>query len=215
MPGLIPNNKNNVVMPGLISNDKDSKNQPALGTDVNDNLIANIFCLEPLPTRILASCITTAPEIFSFMSLDGNVCFFVMYHNKTNTIFATPIPGLDLKNTLDAYTKNFEHLMSKGYTPKISVMDNQATKAIKSYLTPQQCHLQLIEPGNHQVNTAECTIQTFKNHFIGDLGTMVVDFLIQLWDTLAPQVQDSIILLQRSRINPDTSVYKTLKGPYD
>jgi hypothetical protein len=68
------------------------------------------------------------------MSLDGNDSFFIMYHYKTNAIFATPIPGLDLKNILDIYTKNFEYLVSKGYTPKINVMDNQATKAINLIL---------------------------------------------------------------------------------
>jgi hypothetical protein len=118
-----------------------------------------------------------------------------MFHYKTNAIFATPIPGLDSKNILDAYTKNFEYLVSKGYSPKINMMDNQATKAINSYLTPQQCRLQLVKPGNHQVNAAECAIQTFKNHFIGALGTTDIDFPIQLWDKLVPQVQDSINLL--------------------
>jgi hypothetical protein len=79
--------------------------------------------------------------------------------------------------------------------PKINIMDNQATKAIKLYLTPWQCCLQLVEPGNHRVNATERAIQTFKNRFIGALGTTDVDFPIQLWDKLAPQVQDSINLL--------------------
>ncbi len=118
-----------------------------------------------------------------------------MYHYKTNAIFAMSIPGLDLHSILDAYKKNFEFLVSKGYTPKINVMDNQATKAIKSYLTPKQCCLQLIKPGNHRINAAEQAIQTLKNRFIGALGTTNVDFSIQLWDKLAPQVQDSINLL--------------------
>jgi hypothetical protein len=86
---------------------------------------------------------------FTFMSLYSNVCFFIMYHCKTNTIFATLIPGLDSKNILHAYIKIFEYLASKGYTPRINIMDNQAKKAIKSYLTPQQCSLQLIKPGKH------------------------------------------------------------------
>jgi hypothetical protein len=149
---------------------------------------------------------------FPFMSLDGNVCFFVMYHYKTSTIFATSIPGLDSKNILDAYMKNFEYLVSKGYTPRINIMDNQAMKAFKSYLTPQQCHLQLVKPGNHWVNAAESAIQTFKNCFIGALGTTDVDLPIQLWDKLAPQVLDFINLLRRSRINPNISAYETLKG---
>ncbi len=75
-------------------------------------------------------------------------------------------------------------------------MDNQATKVIKAYLTPQQASLQLVEPHNHHVNATEHAIQTFKNQFIGALGTTDTNFSIQLWDKLAPQVQDSINLLQ-------------------
>ena len=82
---------------------------------------------------------------------------------KTNAILATPIPGLDSKIILAAYSKNFEYLVSKGYTPKLNIMVNQAMKAIKAYLTPQQCELQLVEPNNHRVNAAERAIQTFKN----------------------------------------------------
>jgi hypothetical protein len=92
------------------------------------------------------------------MSLDGNVCFLVMYHYETNAIFAIPILGLDSKSILDAYKKIFEYLMSKGYKLKVNVMDNQATKAIKEYLVTQQCELQLVEPHDHRVNAAECAI---------------------------------------------------------
>jgi hypothetical protein len=94
-------------------------------------------------------------------------------------------------------------------------MDNQATKVMIAYLKPQDITLQLMEPHNHHVNAAERAIQTFKNRFIGALGTTDVDFPIQLWDKLSPQVQDSINLLRRSRIKPNVSTYKALEGPYD
>ena len=55
---------------------------------------------------------------------------FVMYHYKTNVIFASPIPGLDSENILATYKKNCEYLVSKKYKPKLNVMDNQATKAM-------------------------------------------------------------------------------------
>jgi hypothetical protein len=42
-----------------------------------------------------------------------------------------------------------------------------------------------------------------------------MDFPIQLWDKLTPQIQDSINLLRRSRIDPTKSAYKVLKGPYN
>jgi hypothetical protein len=149
------------------------------------------------------------------MSLDGNVCFFVMYHYKTNAILATLIPGLDPTSILDAYKKNFEYLKEKGHKPKLNVMNNQATKVIKAYLTPQQVSLQLVKPHNHCVNAVERAIQTFNNRFIGTLGTTNADFPIQLWDKLAPQVQDSINLLHRSCIHPECSAHKTLEGPYN
>jgi hypothetical protein len=143
------------------------------------------------------------------------VCFLVMYHYETNAIFAILIPGLDSKSILEAYKNIFEYLVSKGYKPKVNVMDNQATKAIKEYLVTQQCELQLVEPHNHQVNAAERAIQTFKNRFTGALSTTDSEFPVQLLDKLAPQVQDSINLLQPSQIDPTKSAYEILEGPYD
>ena len=103
-----------------------------------------------------------------------------MYHYKTNTILATPILGLDSASILDAYKKNFKYLESKGYKPKLNVMDNQATKVIKMYLNPCNVQLKPVEPHNHRVNAAKRAIQTFKNCFIGALGTTDSDFPVQL-----------------------------------
>jgi hypothetical protein len=70
--------------------------------------------------------------------------------------------------------------VSKGYTPEVNVDDNQATKVIKAYCKPKDICLQLVEPHNQGVNTAECAIQIFKNHFMSVLGTTDVDFPIEL-----------------------------------
>ena len=71
------------------------------------------------------------------------------------------------------------------------------------------------KPNNHRVNAADWAIQTFNNCFIGALGTTNSDFPIQLWDKVAPQVQDSINILRQSRVRPDISAYKALEGRYD
>jgi hypothetical protein len=84
-------------------------------------------------------------------------------------------------------------------------MDNQATKVIKAYLTPQDIKLQLVEPHNHRVNATERAIQTFKNRFIGALGTTDANFPLQLWDEMTPQVQGLINILRCSRIDPTKS----------
>ncbi len=122
---------------------------PNIIPEVEDKSIANVFYFGAFADKMMGVVYNDCTGNFPFMSLDGNVCFLVMYHYETNAIFAVPIPGLNSKSILDAYKKIFEYLVSKGYKPKVNVMDNQATKAIKEYLVTQQCKLQLVEPHNH------------------------------------------------------------------
>jgi len=75
---------------------------------------------------------------FPFMSIDGSVCFFVMYHYKTNAILVKAITNVDDCSILDAYKEIFETLEAKRYKPKMNLMDNQATKYIKKFLTKKR-----------------------------------------------------------------------------
>jgi hypothetical protein len=92
------------------------------------------------------------------MSIDGSVCFFVLYHYKTNTILVKPIANPDNRSIFEAYKEVFESLEAKGYKPKMNVMDNQATKYIKQFLTKKECDLQVVELHNHRINAAEHAI---------------------------------------------------------
>jgi hypothetical protein len=62
---------------------------------------------------------------------------------------------------------------------------------------------------------AECTIQTFKDTFIAALATTDLDFPIQLWDQLTPQILNCLNMMRASCINPSKPPYKTLYGPCD
>ena len=64
--------------------------------------------------------------------------FFVLYHYETNSILAMPITNLDYKSIFEAYKANFKMLEAKGYKPKVNVMDSQATKYIKRFLTKKR-----------------------------------------------------------------------------
>ncbi len=98
------------------------------------------------------------------MSIDGSVCLFVLlYHYKTNAILVKPNANLDDWSIFEAYKEVFECLEAKGYKPKMNVMDNQATKYIKQFLTKKEYNLQVVEPHNHRLNAAERAIQTFNS----------------------------------------------------
>ncbi len=104
----------------------------------------------------------------------------------TSAILALPISSLNDKTIFDTYKIAFDELTAKGFKAKLNIMDNQATKYIKKFLTKEECKLQLVEPHNHRINAAKCAIQTLKNAFIATLATTNSDFLFQLWDCLTP-----------------------------
>jgi hypothetical protein len=191
-------------------------NMPHLiGDKDDDKLIAIFFCFGAFRDKHSGVVYNNFIGAFPFMLLDGCVCFFVLCHYKSDAILVILISGMDNLSIFKAYKKQFNALTAKGLKPKINIMDNQATKHIKNFLTEQQCKMQLLELHNHQMNAAKHAIQTYKDAFIAALATTDRDFPIQLWEKLAPQVQDTLTLLRASRINPAISAYKILNGPYD
>jgi hypothetical protein len=185
-----------------------------IGTNDKESIV-NVFCFRAFADKNNGVVDNDLTGSFPFILLDGSVCFFVMYHYEANAILANPNSGLDNISIINAYKMQFNDLTSKGFNPKINVMDNQATKHIKAFLTEQQCKLQLVEPHNHRMNAVEKAIQTFKDAFIAALATTNSDFPLQLWDKITPQVHNTLNLMRASRINLAISAYKALNGPYD
>jgi hypothetical protein len=181
----------------------------------DDESIANVFCYGAFADKRSGIVYNDLTGSFPFVSFDGSVCFLVLYHYEANAILATPIAGLDDTSIFTAYKQNFDELTEKGFKPKLNVMDNQATRQIKTFLTQENCELQLVEPHNHRVNAAERAIQTFKDAFISALATTDQDFPLQLWDRLTPQVITTLNLMRASRIDPCKSAHEVLYGEYD
>jgi hypothetical protein len=109
-------------------------NGPAYGARKDVNLIpdgesiANVFCFGAFADKISGVVYNDLTGNFPFMSIDGSVCFFVLYHYKTNAILVKPIAHVDNHSIFAAYKEVFETLEAKGYKPKMNLIDNQATK---------------------------------------------------------------------------------------
>jgi hypothetical protein len=54
-----------------------------------------------------------------------------------------------------------------------------------------------------------------KDFLIAALTMTDSEFPLQLWDKLAPQVQNTLNLLRASRINPNILPYDALNSPYN
>ena len=92
---------------------------------VDDESIARVFCFGAFAEKVTGVVYNNCTGKFPYTALNGNVCFFVMYHYETNAILVTPISGLDSADILATYKNKFEYLVSKGFTPKLNVIKPQ------------------------------------------------------------------------------------------
>jgi hypothetical protein len=61
---------------------------------------ANLFCFAAFADKQTGTLYNDLTDTFPFMSLEGNACFLVVYHYKSNVIMALPIAGFGNKNHL-------------------------------------------------------------------------------------------------------------------
>jgi hypothetical protein len=73
-----------------------------IGIDDNKS-IANIFCYGAFADNNNSIVYHDLMGLFPFMSYNGIVCFFILYHYESNSILATPIAGLNNVSIYKAY----------------------------------------------------------------------------------------------------------------
>ena len=76
---------------------------PHIIADDDTQSIANIFCFGAFADKQSGIVYHDLTGSFPFMSFDGSVCFFVLYHYESNAILAKPIAGLDDMSIFRAY----------------------------------------------------------------------------------------------------------------
>ncbi len=83
-------------------------NMPNLiGDEDDDETIANVFCFGAFADKHSGVVYNNLTGAFPFMSLDGCMCIFVLYHYKLNAILVTPISGMDDVSIFNAYKNTY------------------------------------------------------------------------------------------------------------
>ena len=81
-------------MPGLIQQDVHDNlpdhPHPNRIDKIEDESIASIFCFGAFADKVSGVIYNDCTGDILYMLLNGNVCFFVMYHYKTNAILINP-----------------------------------------------------------------------------------------------------------------------------
>jgi hypothetical protein len=80
---------------------------------------ANLFCFAAFPDKQRGTLYNKLTGTFPFISLEGNVCFLIVYHYDYNVILALPISGFSNNIIFAAYKQQYELLKSKGFVIKL------------------------------------------------------------------------------------------------
>jgi hypothetical protein len=152
---------------------------------------------------------------FPTTSLSGNKCILILNDFDSNSVLSAPMKNRGDKDMVRAFDLLIQSLIICGLKPHLQRLDNEASLALRNYLTKQGINYELSSPHIHRSNNAERAIQNFKNHFISGLCLVDPTFPLKLWDKLFPQATITLNLLRKSRINPCMSAYSQLNGHFD
>ena len=56
----------------------------------------------------------------------------------------------------------YAYLGERNLKPKMHVLDNECSRAIKTFIRKEGAEIQLVEPYNHRVNAAETAVKVAK-----------------------------------------------------
>ena len=71
-----------------------------------------------------------------------------------------------------AFKDLYAYLEEHNLKPKLHVLDNKCSRAIKSFIRKEGADIQLVKPHNHRVNAAETVVKTAKYHMIASLAML-------------------------------------------
>jgi hypothetical protein len=106
---------------------------------------------------------------FPVVSSKGNKYIIILYDYDSNAILAQPIKDRTAPELLRAFQVMEQELVARGLKPKLTKLDNEASKLLKTYLHQQNITFQLVPPYIHRRNAAERSIRSFKDHLIRTL----------------------------------------------
>ena len=86
---------------------------------------------------------------FPLQSYAGMQYFFIAYIYDQNYIMILPMKNRTDASMIEVFKEVYLPLQQKGSNPKLHVLDNECSKAIKNFVNSQKTAIQLIKPHNH------------------------------------------------------------------
>jgi hypothetical protein len=112
---------------------------------------------------------------FPVISSKGNWYVMVCYSYDCHYVKSVPMKSGSASEWLKAYCGIHQELSSKGLTPKLHTLENEAYVGFESYFAENDVGFQLVPPHCPIRSGAEPVIRTFKEHFVAGLASVDPD----------------------------------------
>jgi hypothetical protein len=142
---------------------------------------------------------------FPVRSSKENSYVMFCYIDDFNYVKVIPMKSRSASERVKSYDTIHQELTVKGFKPKLQILDNEASAALKNFFTVNDIAYQLVPPHCHQRHASKRAIRTFKENFVAGLSLADPAFPLHLWDRLLPQAEITLNLLQTSRLHPQLS----------
>jgi hypothetical protein len=95
---------------------------------------------------------------FPTTSLSGNKYILILYDYDSNSVLSAPMKNRGDKEMIRAFDFLIQSIIIHGLKPHLQRLDNEASLALRNYLTKQGINYQLTPPHIHRRNNAEWAI---------------------------------------------------------
>jgi len=103
------------------------------------------------------------------------------YVHDPNAIMTQHLKSRSTNNLVNAYSRIFSYLKSRGLAPTFQKCDNECPTECKQFLEKKGVTLQLAQQYDHRTNPARKAIDTFKCHFIPGFFSVASSSPLHLW----------------------------------
>ncbi len=148
----------------------------------------------------------------------------LLHHIDSNSFWVEPLKNQTEGLLIVAWTQALEQMRKQGIVPKHQILDNPCYARMKLAMESttlldglvSKMMYKLVPPEDHQRSLAKKLIGTFKGHFIRVLSGCAKSKPMHLWCQLLPQVEQQLLLLRQSWVNPGMSAYAYVyQGQHD
>jgi hypothetical protein len=152
---------------------------------------------------------------FPFVSSLGNHYIMILHHVDSNSSWSKALKNNSKGKLILARCCALAQMAQCGIVPWNQILNNQALFVYKTKIEFTKMTYKLVPPNNHCCNLAKKAIQMFKDHMVSVLSGCSPTMPMHLWCQLIPQIKRQLLLLCRSKANPNILAYAHVHGHQD